>query len=127
MSERIWLMVRNSSILAMAWIVVACLASCSRATPFFTYNVGQTPPGPTMSDPGPYAPNGFSMNEGSYSATTTQNYFDGTTWQPVPHHGWHAALISPCASGRLSGPRGSAIRRHGDLGHDAQQPGAPRR
>jgi probable HAF family extracellular repeat protein len=83
----------------MVCVVVAVLTPGAGATPFFSYTVGQSLPGPTMSDPGPYAPGGFSMNEGSYSATTTQNYFDGTSWQPVPEHGWQAALISPSASG----------------------------
>jgi probable HAF family extracellular repeat protein len=83
----------------MVWIVVAFLAPAIRATPFFSYTVGQSLPGPTISDPGPYAPNGFSINEGSYSATTTQNYFDGTSWRPVPDHGWQAALIGPGRSG----------------------------
>ena len=59
-------------------------ANRSYAAPLFSYIVGQIIPGPPISDPGPYAPNGFPMIAGNYQATTTQSYFNGTSWQPVP-------------------------------------------
>jgi probable HAF family extracellular repeat protein len=65
----------------------------ARADPVFSFTVGQTFQPPLDGDPGPYAPNGFPTSAENYSATTTQQYFTGTGWSPVPDGGWQAALI----------------------------------
>jgi probable HAF family extracellular repeat protein len=84
--------------LTTCWPGSTILGADVRATPFFSYTAGQALPGPTNSDPGPYSPYGFSLSEGSYQASTAQDYFNGTSWQPVPDRGFQAVVIGPGGS-----------------------------
>jgi probable HAF family extracellular repeat protein len=79
--------------LSCAFLVGALFVPDAHGDPVFSYTAGQTFQPPLDGDPGPYAPNGFPTLAGNYQATTTQEYFNGTGFIPVPDGGWQAALI----------------------------------
>ena len=116
---------RWSLALSCAFFVGACYVPTAQADSFFSYTVGQSFQPPPNGDPGPYAPNGFPVNAGNYSATTTGEYFNGTSFSPVPDGGYQAALIPSGGStpsawipiAPLNGDTASWVMTLNSLGH----------
>jgi hypothetical protein len=118
--NRSWLEGSRASILAL--LVVIGFGVDARGAAIFSYTVGRTFAAPTdgYSDAGITAADGFPLTAGSYSAGTSPDYFNGTSWQQVPD-GWTEAVV--ISSGQwypvapLSGDTMTSAMTINSLGH----------